>query len=192
MISTLEGIVSEKLGGVVVISVNGMGYGVLVTGEDFGKLAINSPFKVYIYEHIRENSHDLFGFLQLATMELFEELINVNGVGPKMALSVLSAGTVDDVRTAIASGDVKYIQSAPGVGKRLAERIIVDLKDKIGVPGMTDLDSILASDQMTSKDEAIAGLISLGYSLHDAATALKGIDKELPTGERIKAALKKV
>jgi Holliday junction DNA helicase RuvA len=193
MISTLEGTISEKLGDIVVVSVSGVGYGILVTVEDFGRLTTGSSFKLYIYEHIRENSHDLFGFLQLNTMEIFEELINVNGVGPKMALSVLSTGGVEEVRTAIASGDVKYIQSAPGVGKRLAERIIVDLKDKVGIPGLDgDLDSILVSDQMASKDEATAGLISLGYSLHDAAIALKEVDKDLSTEERIKAALKKV
>src|ERR1051326_8043275 len=100
MIATLTGMVAEKLGDVVVLDVHGVGYGLLVTNEDFGRLAIGQTAKVYIHEHIREQSHDLFGFCTLDTKQLFELLLGVNGVGPKMALSVLSVGRSNDVRMA--------------------------------------------------------------------------------------------
>ena len=124
MIATLSGIVSEKIDNIVVISVQDVGYGVLVTAEDYGHLAPNTPAKLYVHEHIRENSFDLFGFLSLDTKRLFEQLLDVKGVGPKMALSLLSIGTASAVRMAIAGGDLKFIQQANGVGKRVAERFM--------------------------------------------------------------------
>ncbi len=121
MIATLFGVVSEKLADVVVLDVHGVGYGLLVTTDDYSKLVTAEPTKLYIYEHIREQSHDLFGFLTRDTKALFELLLDVNGVGPKMALNVLSIGTSQAVRQAIAGGDVKFIQQANGVGKKVAE-----------------------------------------------------------------------
>lgn len=191
MIATLEGLVTERLQDVVVLNVNGVGYGILVPGEDFGKLAVGEEAKVYIYEHIRENSHDLFGFCALDTKSLFEQLLSVNGIGPRMALNMLSIGTAGEVRQAIASGDVKFIQQANGVGKRVAERVVVDLKDKVGLAGV-DLNStgLLQSETMLSQDEAVEALMALGYTAPDAAKALDGVDTSLPTPERIKQALR--
>lgn len=191
MIATLNGQVAEKLGELVVLEAGGVGYGLLVTAEDFGRLSIGEPAKVYVYEHIREQTHDLFGFLSRDTKQLFEQLLDVNGVGPKMALSVLSVGSADQVRAAIAGGHVKFIQQASGVGKRVAERIVVELKDKVGLEGV-DLGAagFLQSEQSVLSDEAAEALVSLGYSPQDAAMALQKIDKELPTEERIKLALK--
>jgi len=191
MIATLNGIVSEKLGGTVVLDVAGVGYGLLVTNEDFGNLATGETSKVYVYEHIREQSHDLFGFCRLDTMQMFELLLTVNGVGPKMALNVLSIGSSNDVRAAIATGDVKYIQQAVGVGKKVAERVVVDLKDKVGLEGV-DLAStgLLQGTNAMMKDEAVEALVSLGYSPQDAAVALQNIDTVLSTEDRIKLALK--
>lgn len=191
MIAILKGMVTEKLAEQVVLDINGVGYGLLVTGEDFGRLAIGQEHKVYVYEHIREQSHDLFGFVELDTKQLFEQLLGVNGVGPKMALNVLSIGSSDDVRSAIATGDVKFIQVANGVGKRVAERIIVELKDKVGLSS-TDLQAsgLLQSDSITMQDEAAAALVALGYSSQDAIKALEKVDKDLPTDKRVKQALK--
>jgi Holliday junction DNA helicase RuvA len=170
MIATLTGQVAEKIADIVVIDVQGVGYGVLVTTEDYSLLTTGNVVKVYVYEHIRENSHDLFGFVNLDTKQLFQQLLDVNGIGPKMALSVLSIGSANEVRRAIASGDVKFIQKANGVGKRVAERIVVDLKDKVGL---------------------VEALISLGYTPQDAAAALAHVPADLPTEERIKEALKR-
>ena len=190
MIATLDGVVSEKLADIVVLEVQGVGYGLLVPAEDFGRLATGEPAKVYIYEHIREQTHDLFGFLTRDTKNLFEQLLEVNGVGPKMALNVLSIGSGLAVRQAIASGDVTFIQQANGVGKRVAERLVVELKDKVGLVGV-DLEStgLLQSESSMMNDEAVEALVSLGYSSQDAAKALAAVDPELPTADRIKKAL---
>lgn len=191
MIATLNGVVSEKLAGEVVVDVQGVGYGVFVTVEDEDRLVTGETSKLYIYEYVREQTHDLFGFLTRDTQNLFEQLLNVNGVGPKMALNVLSVGSANNVRVAIASGDTKYIQQASGVGKRVAERIVVDLKDKVGLIGV-DLAStgMLQAGDSLLKDEAAEALVVLGYSSQDAATALRDVGADLPTEERIKQALK--
>jgi len=193
MIATLTGHVAEKIGEVVVLDVGGTGYGLLVTNEDFGALNTGEKAKLYVYEHIREQSHDLFGFRLLDTKRLFEQLLGVNGVGPKMALNVLSVGTADEVRTALASGDTKYIQRANGVGKRVAERIVVELKDKVGLEGVElAATGLLSSVSSLSQDEAAEALISLGYSPQDAATALAAVPTDLSTEARIKRALQGV
>jgi holliday junction DNA helicase RuvA len=191
MIATLTGKISEKIADSVVIDVQGVGYGLLVTQEDYGLLTVGNAAKVYVHEHIRENSHDLFGFVNLDTMQLFEQLLDVNGVGPKMALSVLSVGSANEVRRAIAGGDTKFIQQASGVGKRVAERVVVDLKDKVGLAGV-DLSTtgLLQSDSLLRKDEAVEALVALGYSPQDAATALAQVPSDLSIEERIKQALK--
>ena len=191
MIATLTGVVSEKTLDQLVLDVGGVGYGLLVTVEDYGLLGMSDRAKLYVYEHIRENAHDLFGFLNLDTKQLFELLLGVNGVGPKMALSVLNTGSANAVRAAIASGDVKSIQKANGVGKRVAERIVVDLKDKVGLEGV-DLGAtgMLVSDANLLRDEAVEALVALGYTPADAASALLQVPKDLPVEDRIKQALK--
>jgi Holliday junction DNA helicase RuvA len=189
MIATLEGKVSEKVGELVVIECGGIGYGAYVSFEDFGALAPGEKAKLYIYEHIRENVHDLFGFRKLETKFLFEQLLSVNGVGPKMALAILSVANSSEVRKAIASGDTKFISQASGVVKRVAERVVVDLKDKVGLTASEDAVDFLTAAADPS-DEALQGLVALGYSVQDAAEALKDVDEKLPAADRIKQALK--
>lgn len=190
MIATLRGIVSEKIDTQVVIDCAGIGYGVQVTAEDHGRLVIEQEAKLYVYEHIREQSFDLFGFVQLDTKRLFEQLLGVKNVGPKVALAVLDIGTAPGVRGAIAAGDVKLLQSAKGVGKRAAEQIVVELRDKVGLGASEAAEGIVTRPGVVSGDEAVEALISLGYSPQDATAALKDIDKDLPVEERIKLALK--
>jgi Holliday junction DNA helicase RuvA len=190
VIATLTGTVAEKLLDIVVLEVGNVGYGLAVTIEDYGRLSQGQRAKVYIHEHIREASHDLYGFTELDTKQFFEQLLGVNGVGPKMALNVLSIGSATQVRAAIAGGDTKFIMRASGVGKRVAERIVVELKDKVGLAGV-ELDStgLLQSDRLLMQDEAIEALASLGYTMQDAVKALKDVDNTLPTEDRIKRAL---
>src|SRR5438876_485879 len=123
MIATLSGIIAEKLVEQVVLDVQGIGHGLIMSADDQINLSVGQEIKVYIHEHIRENSHDLFGFQSLDAKHLFEKLLDVSGVGPKMAMGILSLGQTDTVRQAIAGGDTKFIQSASGVGKRVAERV---------------------------------------------------------------------
>ena len=184
---------TEKRTDSVVLEVGGVGYGILVSSEDFGTLKQGEEARVYVYDHLRENTHELFGFCRHESQELFELLLQVNGVGPKMALSILSIGNSEQVRQAIASGDIAFIQQASGVGKRLAERIVVDLKDKVGLVSV-DLEHIglLQGEATLLHDEAAQALVSLGYSARDAMLALQAIDNSLSTEERVRLALKGV
>jgi Holliday junction DNA helicase RuvA len=191
MIATLSGVVSEKLPEFVVLDCAGVGYGVAVTAEDFGRLAEDKPAKLYVYEHIREQAHDLFGFMQLDTKKLFEQLLGVKNVGPKVAMAVLDIGTAPAVRGAIAAGDVRLLQSAKGVGKRAAEQIVVELRDKVGLEAGEGAESIVGRPGINAQDEAIEALVSLGYSPQDAAAALKKVDSDLPVEEKVKEALKR-
>jgi Holliday junction DNA helicase RuvA len=149
--------------------------------------------KLYVYEHIREQGYDIFGFINRDTKALFEQFLGVNGIGPKMALNMLSIGSEQEVRQAIASGDTKFISQANGVGKRVAERVVVELKDKVGLVGV-DLETtgMLQATDTLMKDEAVEALVALGYSPADAAAALQKVDIELSTEERIKLALRGV
>ena len=189
MIATLKGNIAEKLGDVVVLECGAIGYGLFVSFEDFGALTVGESAKLYVYEHIRENTHDLFGFRVLEAKRLFELLLSVSGVGPKMALAILSIANLSHVRQAIAAGDIKFITQAGGVGKRVAERVVVDLKDKVGLAANED-----ATDFLTTvadpADEALQGLVALGFSVQDAAEALKKVDTKLSPEDRIKTALK--
>jgi holliday junction DNA helicase RuvA len=190
MIATLSGVVSEKWADMVVLDVHGVGYGLQVTAEDFGRLPADKPAKIYVYEHIREQGYDLYGFISLDTKRLFEQLLGVKNVGPKVALAVLDIGTAPAVRGAIAAGDVKLLQSAKGVGKRAAEQIVVELRDKVGLVATDTAEGLVARPGINAGDEAVEALVSLGYSPQDAVLALKDIDPSLPTEERIRLALK--
>ncbi len=190
MIATLSGVISEKLPEGVVLDVGGIGYGLQVTAEDFGRLHTGEKAKLYVYEHIREQSYDLFGFVSLGNKGLFMQLLGVKNVGPKVAMAVLDIGNESTVRSAIASGEVKMLQSAKGVGKRAAEQIIVELRDKVGITASEAAEGIVSRPGINTQDEAAEVLMALGYRPEDAAAALKGIDESLPVEDRIKQALK--
>ncbi|MEM6997951.1 MAG: Holliday junction branch migration protein RuvA [Patescibacteria group bacterium] len=189
MIAFLRGIVADKDLSTAVIDVNGVGYSVFVSSETYESLAVGQESSVSIYEHIKEDAHDLYGFTDNAAKDLFSLLISVNGVGPKMGIALMNIGSGDQLRSAIATGDVKYVTAASGVGKKLAERVILDLKDKVGLVSSDDATSFVGTPSMAG-DEAIAALTSLGFTAQDAANALQGIDSELDIEERIRLALK--
>src|SRR5690606_34201485 len=123
----------EKLTDVIVLDVQGVGYGLYVPVDDYSSFHTGDAVKFYVYEHIREQAHDLFGFSSLDSKLLFEQLLGVKNVGPKVAMAVLDIGPANSVRAAIASGDVKTLQGAKGVGKRAAEQMVVELRDKVGI-----------------------------------------------------------
>ena len=139
-------------------------------------------------ERIKEDSHELYGFATKSRKMLFDLLTSVNGVGPKAAMAILNIGSEGQVRSAIASGDTKFITAAKGVGKKVAERAVVDLKNKVGFEASADATDFLGDAPTT--DEAVEALVALGHSPQDAAQLLRGVDEKLPTGERVKHALK--
>ena len=190
MIATLEGVISEKIGQQVVVGIAGVGYGVLLTASSLERIVVGEKTKLYIYENIKEEVYDLFGFMVLDDKRLFEQLLSVKNVGPKVAMGVLDSGSADEVRAAKATGDVKRLQMAKGVGKRAAEQIVVELRDKVGLLASDSAEDIVTRGGIDARDEAAQALVTLGYSEVDAVLALKNIDQNLPSEERIKQALK--
>lgn len=191
MIASLRGVVSDKDAEQIVLEVGGVGYGLLVSVADFNTLIVGNEAKLHVYEHIREDTHDLFGFIAPDTKRLFQQLLSVKNVGPKVALAVLGVGTAAIVRSAIAGGDVKLLQTAKGVGKRAAEQIIVELRDKVGLAAGIEAEQIVSRGGVNMADEAIQALVALGFSEIDAQLALQDVPTDASTEERIKQALKR-
>lgn len=190
MIAHVFGVVAEKFGSSVIVDVGGVGYEVAVPLGDYEKLTLESDVRLYTYHHVREQSQELFGFSSLAAKKLFELLITVQGVGPKAALSILSLGEAEAVRNAIANSDSAFIQKATGVGKKTAERVIVDLSDKVGLPTHYGRKDDPVQAELNASDEAMEALMALGFTLADATKALEGVDPSLPTNQRVTEALK--
>ncbi len=188
MIARIRGQVIEHDNAQVVVDCNGVGYGVNVCNDEQSKLSMGTTCDLFIAEQIKEDAHELFGFSTKSRKMLFDLLRSVNGVGPKAAMAILNIGTEGQVRTAIAGGDTKFISAAKGVGKKVAERAVVDLKNKVGLEASESATDFLGD--ASSTDEAVEALTALGYSPQDAALILRGIDSKLPTGERVKQALR--
>jgi holliday junction DNA helicase ruvA len=191
MIAHLSGAIAEKFGaGSVVVDVHGVGYEVSVSAGDFEAVALNQDVKFYTYHHVREQAEELFGFSSLAAKKLFEMLITVQGVGPKAALAILSLGDAEQVRNAIANADSAFVQKAAGIGKKTAERVVVDLSDKVGLPTHYGRADTPVQTELNTSDEALEALMALGYTLADATKALENVDTNLPTAQRVTMALK--
>ena len=192
MIAHIKGKVVEKFGNSVIVDVAGVGYEIALSALDFEEVQLLEERKFYTYHKISETSEDLYGFSTLATKKIFELLISVNGVGPKAAMAILSLAAPEEVRNAIANGDAAFVSKAAGVGKKSAERVIVDLRDKVGLPSHYGATEVVAPGGATDEhDEALDALMALGFPLKEATEALAGVDKNLPTEQRIKAALSK-
>lgn len=190
MIAHVEGTVTEKMLTSVIVDVNGVGYEVNVAAGDYERALLGEKIKFYTHHHIREQSQELYGFSTLAAKKLFELLITVQGVGPKAAQSILSLADSEVVRNAIANSDSAFVSKASGVGKRIAERVVVDLADKVGLPLKYDTTNTGVSQTMAHADEALEALMALGYSLADASKALEGVPTDLSTADRVTQALK--
>lgn len=188
MIAHISGKIAEKFAGSVIVDVSGVGYEVIVPTGEFERAVLNEQIKFYTYHNITDRSQELFGFSSLAAKKLFELLITVQGVGPRAGIAIMSLGETEEVRNAIACEDAKFIQKAAGVGKKSAERVILDLKDKVGM-AISKPDGVGTNINLAS-DEALEALIALGFNLNDATKALEQIPRDLPTEERITLALK--
>ena len=193
MISHIKGIIDEKFGNSVVVDVNGVGYEVMVPTLDFEDARLGEEKKFFTYHAVREQSEELYGFSSLTAKRLFELLISVQGVGPKAGIAILSLSDAEEVRNAIANADAAFIAKASGVGKKSAERVIVDLRDKVGTPSRYGASETKVGTAASSRepDEALDALMALGFSLKEASLALEGVDSSLPVEERIKKALQK-
>ncbi len=188
MIAHLVGTVVEKFGSSLIVDVNGVGYEMMVPAPDFEEAKLDEKRKFYTYHSVRENAEELYGFSSLVAKKVFELLISVQGIGPKAGISIMSLAEAEEVRNAIANADTAFISKAVGVGKKSAERVIVDLKDKVGIPsryGATEVKTL-----QNEPDEALDALITLGFPLKEATKALEKVDSSLPVEERVRLALK--
>ena len=195
----LDGAVAEILPGLAVIDCGGVGYACLTTNPTLSQLRKGERGKLYTYLNVGESVFDLYGFASSKELESFRMLLGVSGVGPKAALAILSACTPEALALAVVSGDEKALTAAPGVGKKIAQRVILELKDKLArESAATGLDFSGGNagkvSAFTSKaGEAAAALAVLGYSSQEAATALKGLDTDaLSLEELIRQALKRM
>ena len=194
MLYYVSGTVAVLEPGLAVIDCGGVGYGCRVTAYTASQLKLNQTAKLFITESIREDAYDLFGFSSKEEQRCFELLTTVNGVGPKAAMSILSSGGPQNFPMAVMTGDVKLLTAAQGIGKKIAQRIILELKDKLGGSGMElDFSAGPASVPVSSGSNAAlaqAALQELGYSPAEIGAALKGVDPNASTEEMVRYALR--
>ena len=193
MIYYVSGPVTILEPGLAVIEAGGVGYGCRITAYTAAQLKLNQNARLYITESIREDAFDLYGFSSREEQRCYELLTSVNGVGPKAALSILSAGGPQNFTLAVMTGDEKMLTAAQGIGKKIAQRIILELKDKMG--GSAEIDfstgpAAAAPVQQGSTAMARAALQELGYSAAEIQSALKGADPNASTEELIRHALR--
>ena len=194
MIYYVSGPVTVLEPGLAVIDCGGVGYGCRITAYTAGQLKLNQNARLYVTESIREDAFDLYGFISKEEQRCYELLTSVNGVGPKAAMAILSAGGPQNFTLAVMTGDEKMLTAAQGVGKKIAQRIILELKDKLGGSSM-ELDfsggPVSAPVQPSgNKFMAHAALQELGYSATEIHAALKGVDSSLSTEEMVRYALR--
>ncbi|MBR1703455.1 MAG: Holliday junction branch migration protein RuvA [Lachnospiraceae bacterium] len=205
MIAYVNGIIEDISEDNVVIDVGGIGYNVRISADTASKLpGIGEPAKLYTYFSVREDAQWLYGFLSRSALELFKKCITVNGIGPKGALAILSVMDVDSLRYAIMTGDAKAISKAPGIGAKTAERLILDLKDKIQID-----DALIGREiaetaagagagnplaDTPQKKEAVEALVALGYGQTESIKAVNSIPEieNMDSGAILKAALKRM
>ena len=194
MIYYLSGPVTILEPGLAVIECAGIGYGCRVTAFTAGQLKLNQNARLYISESIREDAHDLFGFISREEQRCYELLTSVTGVGPKAAMAILSSGGPQNFTLAVMTGDEKLLTAAQGVGKKIAQRIILELKDKLGGSSMElDFSTGPAVSSIHNQGNAAlahAALQELGYSPAEIATALKGADPNASTEDLVRYALR--
>lgn len=185
MIAHIKGKILEKTNKYLVVETGGIGYLIFASTDTLASAKnIGEEISLSTYLAVRENAMDLYGFQTIDEKKFFELLIGVSGIGPKNALSILSLAPVETLKKAIATGDTSYMTKVSGIGKKTAEKIVVELRDKLAKEGHQD-DGTLAG-----AGDALMALMSLGYSQNESREALKEIDKNLTLNEKIKEALK--
>lgn len=193
MIYSLKGIVTVAEQNIAVIECGGVGYGCRTTANTLAKISTGKEATLYTYLAVREDAVELFGFADMQELNCFKMLISVSGVGPKAAISILSGMTPQAFALCVASGDSKALTTAPGIGKKIADRIVLELKDKIAKENVSSVSSdslIPVATASNSVSEAISALMVLGYSNAEATKAIAGMPADSPTDALIKAGLK--
>ncbi len=181
MIGSLRGIVLEYATNSVLVEVYGVGYRVLVSASVLALVRTGEEVSFYIHDHVREDVRDLYGFLSSADLSLFDQLLSISGVGPKVAMTILGIGSADTVRRAIMSGDLVMLTSVPGVGKKTAQKIILELKGQL----------VELAESSPMDQEVIQALQGLGYPVAQAREAVKLLSPELTnTSDRVREALR--
>ncbi len=186
MIARLRGRAVARSPDALVLEVNGVGYLVQPTRRAAQKARAKGEVVIETYLHVREDALQLYGFADADERGLFEQLLSVSGVGPKVALAIVSGSTPDELRRAIALEDTARFQAIPGIGKKTAQRVVLELKEKLG-------DGVAVPEQGSARPHLVAreALMELGYSLVEADQALAEIDPDLPAEERVRLALRK-
>ena len=191
MIGSIKGKIVLKKDKFLVVETGGVGYKVSVSPDTLSKLAprkssgqkeTNELVSFWIHTHIREDAIDLYGFLDYQELEFFEMLINVSGIGPKGALTILGIASIETLRKAISTGDIAYLTKISGIGKKTAEKIVIELRDKIGEEKQ--------GSSLQGELDALEALKSLGYSQNEAREALKKVASDTNTNAKIREALK--
>lgn len=184
MISKITGQIIHKTDKFIVVETNGIGYKVFATTELLSIAKLEAEIKIWTYLAVRENALDLYGFFDKKELDFFELLITISGIGPKTALGILNVATVDSLRKAISSGETAHLTKVSGLGKKVADKIVLELKGKLGSYEEVHLG-------LKEEIDALEALKSLGYSHREARESLQEIDKSLTTtSDRVKAALK--
>ena len=201
MISYIRGELAAQYEDKVIVDVGGVGYGIYMSAQSMSKLPpVGSEVKIHTYLNVKEDSMQLFGFLSEDDLEMYQLLLNVNGIGPKAALGVLSVLTPDDLRFAVLADDAKAIAKAPGIGNKTAQKLILELKDKLSLEDAFEKKLGKASETMPlpadsdAKTEALEALTALGYSASDALKAVRkaGVTEDMDTETILKLALKQI
>lgn len=186
MIATIRGTISEIGTRYAIVEVGGLGYKVFVTDDTAHSLKSGSETSFWTHHAVREDAQDLYGFTSKKERDFFELLISISGIGPKGALNILSLIHVDSLSSAIRTGSTAHLVKVSGIGRKTAEKIVLELKDKLGAIQDGDMTTGMSSDM-----DAISALQALGYEADEAREALKKIDKKIEdTGAKVKAALK--
>jgi len=191
MINFLRGKILVKREDFIVVDVANVGYKVFVNSSMLSDTETGQESEIYIYHHIREDISALYGFKNMEELELFEMLLSISGIGPKSAIGVLTIASVADIKDSIARGDSGLLIKVSGIGKKTAERVVLELQDKVG--SLVVSQSGKAGENLVSSSDEIDAMVALGYSLQQARDALRGVDPKIKdSGERIKEALKGV
>lgn len=182
MIGRLRGVVADRTGDRVVIDVGGVGYEVAVTARDAADLPKDATVTLHVHTHVREESFDLYGFASVTDREAFRLLLGASGIGPKVAMAILSTFRIDDLRRALLTEDVAALTAVPGIGKRSAQKLILELQ-----PKFVGADASLGASVAGQVREALEGL---GYAPAEIGDAIANLDPEAPVADQIRTALR--